>query len=75
MRQTSSRGFLKKENKLWLSTFTFLFIADVLSLSDSKFGNYNEPTNPFKVEIKDTTDIVRSALYLDLHIKIDIEEK
>ena len=48
-------------------------IHDVLSLNNSKFVDYVEHIYPIELEIKDTTDTVKSASYLDLHLKIDNE--
>ena len=41
--------------------FTFRYIDDVLSLNNTKFGNYVERIYPIELEIKDTTDTVKSA--------------
>ena len=43
---------------------TFRFIDDVLSLNNSKFGDYAERIYPIELEIKDTTDTVKSASYI-----------
>ena len=69
------QGFLKKnEKKLAQScNFTFLYIYDVLSLSNSRFDDFVDRIYPFELEIKDTTDTNRSASYLDLHLEIDGE--
>ena len=54
--------------------FTFSYIDDdVLSLNNSRFGNFVDRIYPIETEIKDTTDAARSASYLDLHLKIDSE--
>ena len=45
----------------------FRYINVVLSLNNSRFGDFVE------LEIKHTTDIDRSASYLDLHLEIDSE--
>ena len=64
----------KKDKKLAISfNFTFRYIDDVLSLNNSKFGDYGERIYPIELEIKDTTDTVKSASYLDLHLEIDNE--
>ena len=64
----------KKDKKLALSfTSTFRYIDDVLSLNNSKFGDYVDRIYPIELEIKDTTDTVKSASYLDLHLEIDNE--
>ena len=63
-----------KDKKLALSfNSTFRYINDVLSLNNSKFGDYVERIYPIELEIKDTTDTVKSASYLDLHLEIDNE--
>jgi hypothetical protein len=54
--------------------FTFSYIDDdVLSLNNSRFGNFVDRTSPIELEIKDTTDAAMSASYLDLHLKINSE--
>jgi hypothetical protein len=45
----------------------------VLSLNNSRFGDFVDRIYPIEVEIKDTTDTDRSASYLDLHLDIDSE--
>jgi hypothetical protein len=69
------QGLLKKnEKKLARSfNFTFRYINDVLSLNNSRFGDFVDRIYPIELEIKDTTDTDRSASYLDLHLKIDRE--
>jgi hypothetical protein len=63
------QGLLQKnEKKLARSfNFTFRYIGDILSLNNYMFGDFIE------VEIKDTTDTVTSASYLDLHFEVDSE--
>ena len=64
----------KNENKLARSfNFTFRYIDDVLSLNNSRFGDFIDRIYPIELEIKDTTDTDRSASYLDLHLDIDSE--
>jgi hypothetical protein len=48
-------------------------VYDVLSLNNSRFGDFVDRIYPIELEIKDTTDTDRSASYLDLHLKIDNE--
>jgi hypothetical protein len=69
------RGLLKKnEKKLAQSfNFTFHYIDDVLSLNNSRFGDFVDRIYPIELEIKDTTDTDRSASYFDLHLEIDSE--
>ena len=43
----------------------FRYINDVLSLNDSKFGDFVDHIYPIELEIKDTIDTDRSASYLD----------
>ena len=70
------QGFPKKnEKKLARSfNFTFRYIDDVLSLNNSRFGDFLDRIYPIELEIKDTTDTDRSASYLDLHLEIDSED-
>jgi hypothetical protein len=71
MRQTS---YKKNEKKLArFFNFTFRYIDDVLSLNNSRFGDFVDRIHPIELEIKNTSDTDRSASYLDLHIEIDIE--
>ena len=64
----------KKDKKLTISfNSTFRYIDDVLSLNSSKFGDYVERIYPIELEIKDTTDTVKSASYLDFHLEMDNE--
>ena len=62
----------KKDRRLALSfNLTFRYIDDVLSLNNSRFGDFLHLIYPQELEIKDTTDSGRSASYLDLHLEID----
>ena len=67
------QGLLKKNEKKLARSFNFLFRYrdDVLSLNNSRFGNFVDHIYPIELEIKDTTDTDRSALYLGLHLQID----
>jgi hypothetical protein len=69
------QGLLKKnEKKLARSfNFTFHYIDDVLSLSNSRFGDFVDHIYHIELDINDTTDTDRSASYLDLHLKIHSE--
>jgi hypothetical protein len=49
------------------------YIDDVLSLNNSRFGDFVNRIYPIDLEIKDTTDIDRSGSYFDLDLKIDSE--
>ena len=53
--------------------FTFRYIDDDLSLNNSEISDYIERIYPIEIEIKDTTDTVKSTSYLDLHLEIDNE--
>jgi hypothetical protein len=66
------QGFLKKtEKKLTRSfNFTFRYIYDILSLNNSRFGDFVDRIYSIELEIKDTTDTDRSASYIDLHLDI-----
>ena len=68
-----SKGLLKKSEKNLAQSFnfTFRYIDDVSSLNNSKFGNFVDRVYLIELEIKDTTDTVRSASYLDLHLEIE----
>jgi hypothetical protein len=57
------QGLLKKnEKKLARSfNFTFRYIEDVLSLNNSRFGDFVDRIYPIEHEIKDTTDTDTSA--------------
>ena len=67
------QGLLKKiEKKLARSfIFTFRYIDDVLSLNNSRFGDFVDRIYPIELEIKDTTHTDRSASYIDLLHEID----
>jgi hypothetical protein len=68
------QGELKNQKKLARSfNFTFRYIDDVLSLNNSRFGDFVDRIYPIELEIKDTTDTNRCASYLDLHLEIDSE--
>jgi hypothetical protein len=55
------------------SKYRFYYIDDVLSLNNSRFGDFVDHIFPIELKIKDTTYTDRSAPYLDLHLKIDSE--
>jgi hypothetical protein len=67
------QGLLKKNEKRLARSFnlTFRYIDDVLSLNNSRFGDFVDRIYSIELEIKDTTDTDRSASYLDLHLEID----
>jgi len=51
----------------------FRYIDDVLSLNNSRSGDFVDRIQPTELEIKDTTDTDMSTSYLDLHLEIDSE--
>jgi hypothetical protein len=62
----------KNEKKLARSfNFMFRYIDDVLSLNNSRFGDFVDRIYPIEFELKNTTDTDRSASYIDLHLEID----
>jgi len=64
---TVNSGHKKNKKKLARSfNFTFRYIDDVLSINNSRFGDFVDRICPIELEIKDTTDTDRSASYLDL---------
>ena len=66
--------FKKNEKKLAQSfNFMFCYIDDVLSLTNSRFGDIVDRIYPIELEIKDTTNTDRSTSYLDLDLEIDSE--
>jgi hypothetical protein len=66
--------FKKNEKKLAQSfNFMFCYIDDVLSLTNSRFGDFVDRIYPIELEIKDTTNTDRSTSYLDLDLEIDSE--
>jgi hypothetical protein len=63
---------LSKKNETKLSrsfNFTFRYLDDILSLNNSRFGDFVHYIYPIELEIKQiTTDTDRYASYLDLHL-------
>ena len=68
---------LKNKDRKLVQTFNYsgLYIDDVLSLNNSRFGDYLNRIYPNELEVRDTTDTKRSASYLAIHIEIDNEAK
>ena len=68
---------LKKNEKKPAQSFnfTFRYIDDVLSLSNSGLGDFVDHIYPIELELKDTTDTDRSASYLDIHLEMDSERR
>ena len=69
------QGRLKKNEKKLVRSFNFTFrnIDDVLSLNNSRFGDFVDHIYSIEPETKGTTDTDRSASCLDICIKIDSE--
>ena len=65
------QGFLKNKNIKLTHTFNsnFRYIYDVLSLNNSRFGDYI--CIACIQEVKYITDTNKSASFLDLHLAID----
>ena len=63
------QGIRKKNEKKLARSFNFTFrdIDDVLSLNNSRFGDFVDRIYPIELEIKDTAYTDRSVSYLDLH--------
>ena len=55
--------------------YSYRYIDNVLSLSNSLFGDYLHRIYPNELEVKDTTDTQKSAYHLDLIIEIDNEAR
>jgi hypothetical protein len=49
-------------------------IDDVPSLNNSTLGDFVGRIYLIELEMKDTSDIAKSASYLDLHLKIDSKD-
>jgi len=69
------QGLLKKNQKKLAQSFNFRFrdTDDVLSLNNSRFGDFADHIHPIELEIKDTTDTDMTASYLDLDLETDSE--
>ena len=72
------QGLLKKNEKKPARSFnfTFRYIDDILSLNNSRFGDFVDRIYPIELDTHlscDTTDTDRSASYLDLCLAIDCE--
>jgi hypothetical protein len=64
----------KNEKKVARSfNFTSRYIDDVLSLNNSRFGDFDDRIYPIVLGKKDTTDTDMSASYLDLQLALDSE--
>ena len=68
---------MKSGNKRFAKQFnlTFRYIDDVLSLNNSKFSDSIDLIYPHELDIKDTTESMNSAAYLDLQLEYDNQGK
>ena len=66
------QGFLKRSEKKLVGSFKFPFryIDVVLSLNNSRFGDFVDHIYRIELEIKNTIATVRSASYLDYNSKL-----
>ena len=67
------QGLHKKNEKRLARSFNFTFRYDVLTINNSRFGDFVDHIYHIELEIKDTTDTDMSASYLDHHLEIDGE--
>ena len=65
------QGLLKKNEKTLARSFNFMFryIDDVISLNNSKLGDFVDRIYPIELEIEDITGSARSASYRDFTTK------
>jgi hypothetical protein len=73
MRQTSYRSFSRKTKSYPDPLISRSVIDDVLSLNNSRFGDFVDRIYPIELEIKDTTETDIYASFLDLDLEIDSE--
>ena len=55
--------------------YTFRYIDDDLSFNNPTFSEHLDQICPSELDIKETADSKKSALYLDLFLEIDQERK
>ena len=67
------QGLLKNKDRKLVQNFnsSFRYIDDILSLNNSRFGDYLHRIYPHELEAKDATDTQKSSVYLDLYLDID----
>ena len=67
------QNLIKEGNRNLAKKFnlTFRYIDDVLSLNNKLFSDFLHRIYPPELEIKDTTDTLNAASYLDLHLERD----
>jgi hypothetical protein len=59
--------------KIEIISFVVKLLYDVLSLNNTRFGDFVDRIYSIELEIKDTSDTDTSSSYLDLHLEIDSE--
>ena len=66
------QSLLSSGKKQLASRFNLIYryIDDVLSINNSEFENYMDQMYPAELEIKDTTESITSASYLDFILSI-----
>ena len=71
------QSLLRSDKKTTAKSFNFIYryIDDVISLNNPNFGDYLEVIYPTELEVKDTTESINSASYLDLQLEFDIQGK
>jgi len=69
IRRTSFKIFSRKLAQTFNSSFHY--IDDVLSLNNSRFGDYLHRIYPNELKVKDNSNTQKCAFYFDLHIEID----
>ena len=55
--------------------YTYRYIDDVLSLSNTNFDKYINTIYPPELDIKNTTESTSSSSYLDLMLSVDVNKK
>ena len=61
----------KKIHEARAFNFTYRYIDDVLSINNSRFAEFLPLIYPPELEVKETTDTVSSASFLDLYLEFD----
>jgi hypothetical protein len=51
--------------------YSYRYIDNVLSLNNSRFGDYLHRIYPNEIEVKNTTYTQKSTSYLDIHLEIN----
>ena len=69
------KGISRKQKLAGSFDFKIRYMDDVLSLNNSKVGDFFYRIYLIELRIKDTTDTARSASCLDLHSEIDSDSR